>query len=252
MKILKEKVNKYTVINILAIILIFTLATTVVVLAVNPGGSENTDGRTDMQKYYDNKCQSYITQNVNSANGQIVFIGDSITDLYILDEHYADLPLACYNRGIGGDTTSGVLKRLKISVFDIKPSVVVLMIGTNDINGGLDEEGIVERYEKIIDEIYGALPDVELYCMSIIPQNSQIEESGHVRIAETTPKILSINESIRRIAGENGATYLDLFSLLADENNHLIREYSDDGLHLNYKGLSVWTQLIKPYLSGEK
>ncbi len=251
MKIFKGNFNKYSVINIIAILVILALTTTVIILAISPG-SFVEDNRTDMQKYYDNKCQSYITQNINSAKGQVVFIGDSITDLYILDDHYADLPLACYNRGIGGDTTSGVLKRLKLSIFDIEPSVVVLMIGTNDINGGLDEDGIVERYSQIIDEIYADLPDVELYCMSIIPQNSQIEESGHVRIAETTPKILSINEKIRRIAEEKGATYLDLFSLLADENNHLIKEYSDDGLHLNQKGLSVWTALIKPYLMGEK
>ena len=247
---MRTKIAPKNNINTVAVILILLLALAVVYLVCNPVVPE--DNRTDFEKYYDNKCQSYATQNLNSAKGQIVFVGDSITDLYILDDHYADLPIACYNRGIGGDTTSGVLRRLKVSVFDLEPSVVVLMIGTNDINGGLDEAGILRRYEQIIDEIYKALPKVELYCVSIIPQDHRIEESSPIRIAVTTPKILSINSKIHQIVEEKGATFVDLFPLLADENNHLIKEYSDDGLHLNEKGLSVWTALMKSYWISEK
>lgn len=202
-----------------------------------------------IQTYYDQKCAAYAVQNTNLAKGQIVFIGDSITDLYILDNHYADLPLACYNRGIGGDTTHGVLQRLQVSLFDISPSVVVLMIGTNDINGGDSPEAILQRYGQILEQIYANLPDVTLYCMSVIPQNTDIETYSTIRIADTTPKILSVNTGIRALAADKGAVYLDLFSLLADENDHLIREYSDDGLHLNVAGLTVWTQLLKPYLT---
>lgn len=231
------------------LVLIALLSAFVVLLLTN--GEKILDNRNDVQRYYDNKCQSYATQNVNSAKGQIVFVGDSITDLYILDDHYADLPIACYNRGIGGDTTSGVLRRLKVSIFDIEPSKVVLLIGTNDINGGCGEEEILERYEQIIDEIYAALPEVDLYCVSIIPQNDDIEEYSHIILSETTAKILSINPKIRSLAEEKGATFVDLFPLLADENNHLIKEYSDDGLHLNEKGFEVWTSLMKPYFVGE-
>jgi len=243
------KNRKYRYINLIVLFIIAILAALVVILLLRP--AQQPDNRTDLQKYYDSKCQSYSVQNVNLAKGQIVFIGDSITDLYILDDHYADLPLACYNRGIGGDTTSGVLDRLQVSLYDLAPSAVVLMIGTNDINGCLEEEDILERYAQIIDGIRANLPDAQLYCMSIIPQNEQIEEYSHIRIADTTPCIMRVNAGICRLAEEKGAVYLDLFSLIADEDNHLIREYSDDGLHLNPAGLSVWTKLIKPYLGGE-
>lgn len=243
------KNRKYRFINLIVLFIIAILAALVVILLLRP--AQQPDNRTDLQKYYDSKCQSYSVQNVNLANGQIVFIGDSITDLYILDDHYADLTLACYNRGIGGDTTSGVLDRLQVSLYDLAPSAVVLMIGTNDINGCLEEEDILERYAQIIDGIRANLPDAQLYCMSIIPQNEQIEEYSHIRIADTTPCIMRVNAGICRLAEEKGAVYLDLFSLIADEDNHLIREYSDDGLHLNPAGLSVWTKLIKPYLGGK-
>ena len=239
------KMNK-KILTVVTILIIIALSAAVVFLAIRL--TECDDRRTDAEKYYDNKCQSYATQNVNSAKGQIVFVGDSITDLYVLDEHYADLPIACYNRGIGGDTTAGVLRRLDVSIFDIEPSVVVLMIGTNDINAGLDEDGIFERYTQIVKSIRHRLPDAKLYCMSIIPQNGQIEEHSSIDLDVTTAKILSINPKICQIAQENGAIYLDVFSLLADNENHLIKEYSDDGLHLNNNGLKVWTKLLKPYL----
>ena len=252
MLIFKGKPSKLTIINIVVAIVILALAASVVILAIRLRNSELDNYTAEMQEYYDNKCQSFATQNANSARGQIVFVGDSITDLYILDDHYSDLPLACYNRGIGGDTTAGVLKRLDVSVLDLEPSIVVLMIGTNDINGGLSEKGILERYSRIIEKIRSALPDARLYCMSITPENAEIEKYTAIKLADTTAKILRINPELRRIAEEKGATYLDLFSLLADENGHLIREYSDDGLHLNYNGLSVWTELLKPYFLNEK
>ena len=214
-------------------------------------GNREEEKLSDSTRYYNNKCQSYATQNVNLAKGQIVFIGDSITDLYILDQHYADLPLATYNRGIGGDTTQGVLNRLKVSAFDIVPSVIVLMIGTNDINGNYEKAGIFERYEKIIDEIYKNLPDVTLFCMSVIPQNEVLETYSAIKVENTTKIIFEVNAHIKALAREKGATYLDVFSLLADENDRLIKEYSDDGLHLNEKGLAVWTKLLKPYLLAE-
>ena len=249
MKLVDLKIKKNTLINVTVVALIILLSLTVAILAYKLAAGK--DNRTDAQRYYDNKCQSYATQNVNSAKGQIVFIGDSITDLYILDDHYSELPLACYNRGIGGDTTEGVLRRLEVSVFDIEPSVVVLMIGTNDINGGIAEDEILDRYEQIIDEIFLALPDVVLYCMSIIPQNDQIEEYSSIDLDVTTERILSINPKIRLLAEEKGAFYIDLFTHLADADNHLIREYSDDGLHLNFTGLAIWTELIKPRLISE-
>lgn len=214
-------------------------------------GEQGEEKLPDNVRYYNNKCQSYATQNVNLAKGQIVFIGDSITDLYILDKHYAHLPLATYNRGIGGDTTQGVLDRLQVSAFDIAPSVIVLMIGTNDINGNYEKAGIFERYEKIIDEIDKNLPDVTLFCMSVIPQNEVLETYSTIKVENTTKIIFEVNAHIKALAQEKGATYLDVFSLLADENDRLIKEYSDDGLHLNEKGLTVWTNLLKPYLEAE-
>lgn len=227
------------------------LTTVVLIFAFLPEKDNKEEEVGSLRQYYQNKCQSYSMQNANAAKGQIVFIGDSITDLYVLDDHYADLDIACYNRGISGDTTQGVLDRLQVSIFDIQPAVVVLMIGTNDINCGAETDAILQRYEKIMDEIFAALPNVKMYCMSVIPQNENLEVYSVVRIADTTPRIQAVNAGIQDLAQDKGAIFLDVFSLLADEEDHLIKAYSDDGLHLNVEGLRVWTTLLKPYLEQD-
>ena len=201
----------------LSVILLLTIALTV--------ASIFAFQKKESKSYYDNKCFSYAVQNTNLSKNQIVFIGDSITDLYPLDDYYADLPLACYNRGIGGDTTGGVLRRLQVSAFDLAPKKIVLMIGTNDINGGIPVDKIVKNYTKIVEKIQKQLPTTSLYLISVIPQNDDLEEYSNIKTAKTLPKILEVNENIERLAQEKGATYIDLFSELKDENNYLIKEY---------------------------
>jgi lysophospholipase L1-like esterase len=240
-----KKINYF---HYIYIAIITILATTVVVLAIN---INNEREMTPHQQYYQNKCNSYLVQNTNLSKGQIVFIGDSITDLYPLDNYYVDLDLATYNRGIGGDTTSGVLNRLEVSLFDIKPSKIVLMIGTNDINGNVQTPKILANYNEILTKIKRELPDTQIYCVSIIPQNLALETYSNIKVEETTKTILEINAQLKQMTeNEANVTYIDLFPLLADDNNMLIEEYSDDGLHLNAAGFEVWTNLLKPYLIG--
>ena len=96
-------------------------------------------------EYWQLKYDSFVVQNANLSKGQIVFVGDSITDFYPLDDYYADLNLATYNRGIGGDTTGGLLDRMKVSLYDLAPSKIVLMIGINDIFGGGKNNAYVKK-----------------------------------------------------------------------------------------------------------
>ena len=227
----------------IAAILLLTVAVSVLAILLAVSCEEQ-----DERSYYEIKCEAFGVQNANLAKGQIVFIGDSITDLYTLDTYYSDLPLAVYNRGIGGDTTQGVLNRLQGSLFDIAPSKIVLMIGTNDINGGSSDTEILDNYEAILLSVKEKLPSTEIYCMSVIPQNEKLEEYTTLDISETTEKIKRINPLIESLATEYGATYVNLFPYLSDTNDRLIAEYSDDGLHLNAEGYEIWTSILKPYL----
>ena len=199
-------------------------------------------------EYYNNKVTSFEIQNTNLSRGQIIFVGDSITDMYPLDDYYADLDLACYNRGIGGDTTAGVINRIQTSIFDLAPSKIVLMIGTNDVDFGRSTEEIFANYRIILEEIKRNQPTVELYFMSVIPQNKDLEKSVGLDVTKNNQTIQYINQEIQKLCQEYGHTYIDLYPHLLDEDGYLRKDLSDDGLHLNANGYAIWTSLLKPYL----
>ena len=162
-----------------------------------------------------------------------------------MDDYYSELPLATYNRGISGDTTGGVLNRLKISLFDIKPSKVILMIGINDINWEVPNSEILQNYKDILKEISTNLPQTEVFCVSILPENKDL----WVDVDKNNQTIMEINPQIKKFAEEFEFTYVDMFSQVADLNNYLIKEYSDDGLHLNHNGYVKFSSCLKPYLN---
>ena len=202
--------------------------------------------------YYNIKCNSFAVQNANLSSGQIVFLGDSITDFYPLDQYYNTLNLATYNRGIGGDTTQGVLDRLKVSAFDIAPSKIVLMIGANDVYGGQkDNAYIIDKYNKILTQIKQKLPTTQVFCMSVVSQSQKMKD--YFEDAQLVPtkinQIIQLNAQIKNLAQQYAYTYVDLFSLTVVEDNYLNPNYTDDGLHLNANGFMVWTDLLKPLLS---
>ena len=198
------------------------------------------------QDYYDKKLIQFAMENGNYSQGQIVFIGDSITDLYHLDNYYQDLPLNTYNRGIGGDITSLLFNRLQVSLYDLHPSKVVLMIGINDINGGVSKDTIMGNYNKILNGIKTNLAAAQVNVMSILPMNADVP-SG-INLNKSTQMIMDINVEIEALVNQYAYQYFDLFSLVKDENNHLKKEYSLDGIHLSEEGFAAWTNLIKPSL----
>ena len=207
---------------------------------------QNSTPKIDFQAYYNQKCETYRMENAYLSKGQIVFIGDSNTDLYKLDDYYSDLNKAVYNRGIGGDTTAGVLNRLQVSLFDIAPSKIVLLIGNNDVNGNHAFDTILSNYKSILTQIHQNLPTAEVYCISLVPLNERLNTLFVVDDKNNTSSL--INAHIQTLVNEFGYTYLDLFNLICDDNKRTKDEYTIDGAHLSAKGYETWANLVKPYL----
>lgn len=193
---------------------------------------------------YEERVIAFGEENEGLKEGQIVFLGDSITAGYDLDRYYSDLPLEVYNRGISGDTTDWLMTRMAVSLFDISPSKVVLMIGTNDVNLGRSDEEIAENYRIILDMIGENLPDAEVFCVSVIPQGKKFSDKA----SENNLTINKTNERIKALAEQRGYTYVDLYTKLADENQLLKNKYTTDGLHLGFRGYKVWTKEMKSLL----
>ena len=220
-------------------ICVFCLIATAIFLGVYFGTKKKEEPEI-FSEYYNTKCNAFTNENAHLLKNQIVFIGDSITDLYHLDDFYADLSLETYNRGIAGDTTYGVLNRLQLSLFDICPGKIVLMIGTNDV-GARSVTYIMDKYKKILKAIKTNLPSAEVFCMSIIAQSDMIG----IDVKDNNNKIKKLNPKIKKLAESMGYKYRDLHSLTIGTDGQLSALYTPDGIHLNDEGYEIWKNLIK-------
>jgi len=180
--------------------------------------------------------------------GGIVFVGDSITDFFRLNEFFHGIYVI--NRGIGGDTTDGVLKRLNESVFALLPSKVFLLIGTNDIGENKSDEHIIRNIKEIIDMIREKCPETQIYLQSIYPVSRVNDKKINKYIVgrRTNERIRRINGELKKIAREKDIVYIDVFSHLTDENGNLKLEYTVEGLHLTIEGYRVCADVLRPYV----
>lgn len=195
--------------------------------------------QTRQTSYRESKIATFLDENATLPDGGTVFLGDSITDLYDLDRYFPDK--GYINRGIGGDTTEGVLDRFDETVLPLRPSRIVLLIGVNDLNYGRSVEDTLESYARLVDHIRETLPDIVLYLISIYPVNG----TSYAPLLLHKDKIVRLNEEIETLASERNATFVDIHPLLLREGSDLLDALvSDDGLHLNDAGYVIVTAVL--------
>ena len=152
------------------------------------------------------------------------------------------------NAAINGDSAPGGLSRIERDLLPQKPDLVIICYGLNDVNNGVSNEKILENYKTILDKIQARLPAAKVFCVSILPMNAK-STVMKIDYESATQRIPVLNGAIQTLAEERGYRFINLYPLLKDENNHLIEEYSVDGLHLSAAGYSIWTNLFKPELA---
>ncbi|SEW53867.1 GDSL-type esterase/lipase family protein [Chitinophaga arvensicola] len=176
----------------------------------------------------------------DKENGEIIFLGDSITDI----AEWSDLFKNCLikNRGISGDKTDGILNRLT-EVTTRKPSRIFLMIGINDIADQVPDSVIVANYGRIMDRIRRETPATRLIVQSILPTNDSFTEFA--RHQHKTEHIRFVNTAIEKMALQRQYTYVNLYDAMCDSEGKLSSDYTNDGLHLKGAGYLVWKQLLQ-------
>lgn len=172
-----------------------------------------------------------------ATEADIVFVGDSITARGEWQEFFPDKVVL--NRGIDSDVTEGVYNRLSV-IIEAKPEKLFLMIGINDLRQKIPNETTLDYYEKILDTLQSSLPECEIYVQSVLPVNS----STGIPNAE----VQALNKGIKELADSFNITYIDLYSLLVDENNDLPVKYSVDGVHMTGDAYEIWIDGLKPYI----
>jgi hexosaminidase len=173
----------------------------------------------------------------------IIMLGDSITEGARWNELFNNPNVI--NRGIGGDTSSGVLKRLD-EVIRHKPRKLFLMIGTNDIGFGLDTQTIVRNIESILTQVKEQSPSTEIFVQSVLPVNI----SASSPFLHNNKGILLLNEQIKKQCAGLNIEYIDLHLHFLDGNENLRSELTNDGLHLLGTGYLLWKELIAIYLKN--
>lgn len=174
------------------------------------------------------------------APGQIVFVGSSSIRLWTtLAEDMA--PLATVRRGFGGAHLSHVVYNAPRIVLPYAPRAVVVYAGDNDIGAGKSAETVVADFEALVERIHAALPETDVWFLSIKP--------SRLRFA-LWPEMEQANERIRaRAEGDPRVRYLDVGTPLLGADGRPDRGFFRfDGLHLNAKGYAAWTAVVKPAL----
>lgn len=170
-----------------------------------------------------------------AARPRVVFLGDSITDGWRLNEYFPDHDFI--NRGIGGQITGQMLGRMQADVIGLRPSFVLVLAGTNDIARGVPLSTIQDNLTMIADlaEANRILP---LFA-SVLPISDYHQERNpqfHRSKQRPPHSIRALNDWIQKLCRERKYVYVDYFTRLVDTAGFLPAELADDGLHPNSAG----------------
>ena len=203
------------------------------------------DGQVD--KGFIGAHESFLKRGKEGPIG-VLFLGDSITAGWkgggkeVWQQHYAALEAA--NFGIGGDRTQHVLWRMENGELDgIKPKVLVLMIGTNNI--GDTAENITKGDQKIIAGIHAKLPETKLLLLGIFPRGADPKDAG---VAGMRAKIKTVNAELAKLDDGAKTFYLDIGGKFLDAEGVLPKDIMPDALHPNAKGYQIWFEAMQPLL----
>jgi len=173
---------------------------------------------------------------------RVVFMGNSITIGWInIDpEFFAGKPYI--DRGISGQTTPQMLIRMRADVINLKPKVVVILAGTNDIAGntGPSTNEMIEDNLASMADLAKANGIKPILC-SILPVFDYPWKPG----LKPYDRILEINKWMKDYASTHGMIYLDFYSSMVDDRPGTKTEYSKDGVHPNMAGYKVMEPLVE-------
>jgi len=171
---------------------------------------------------------------------RVVFMGDSITEGWHLETSFAAKPYI--NRGISGQTSPQMVLRFRQDVIDLKPKVVVILAGTNDVAGNtgpMTPEETENNLASMAD--LATFNHIRVVLCSITPAFDFPWAPG----LQPAPRIDALNEWIRNYASEKGYVYVDYHSAMKDARDGLPANLSHDGVHPNPAGYAIMAPLAE-------
>ena len=174
------------------------------------------------------------------GENRVVFMGDSITQGWKLDESFPGKPYI--NRGIGGQTTPQMVVRFRQDVVDLKPKVVVILAGINDIAGNTGPMTLEQTEGNIASMAELARANgIRVVLCSVLPAFDFPWAPG----LTPAPKVVEVNAWMKQYAADKGDVYVDYYSAMKDERGGLPPTLSTDGVHPLPAGYAIMTPLAE-------
>lgn len=178
----------------------------------------------------------------DATTHRVVFMGNSITIGWINTRPEFFESHSYVNRGISGQTTPQMLLRFRQDVIDLKPSVVVILAGINDIAGNTGPSTLDMIMDNLISMAELAKANhIKVVLCSVLPARDFPWRPG----MEPAEKVVKLNKLLRAYADENDLVYVDYFSSMADDANGMKEGLAYDGVHPTALGYSIMEPLVE-------
>lgn len=195
----------------------------------------------------------YAIENQNLSNvsnqDRIVLIGDSITEFWKTTDNTFFQNTTMINRGISGQTTSQMLLRFRQDAINLKPEIIVILAGINDIaenTGPISLENIFGNILSMVE--LAKTNNIKIVLSSVLPAN-KFPWRPDLQPAE---KVIELNAMIRKYCQENKIPYIDYYSKMVDNQKGLDAKFTNDGVHPTLAGYKIMKPLLEEVLAKTK
>ena len=173
---------------------------------------------------------------------RVVFMGDSITEFWKVFDNSFFTNKPYVNRGISGQTTPQMLLRFQQDVINLKPALVVILAGINDIAENTGPITIEAIFHNIVSMAESAKKNkIRVALCSVLPAYDFPWRSG----LQPAEKIIKLNAMISTYARKHKIVFVDYYSAMVDERKGLNKRFSDDGVHPTTAGYKIMDPILE-------
>ncbi len=167
----------------------------------------------------------------------LIFLGDSLIEYYDWQGRFPGHRAA--NLGVAGESVEGLLSRV-VKLRESAPEADVILIMSGKNNVAMDDLEFPEFYRIIIEKLTAFYPDAKIVAHSLPPTMVDFISNE---------SIIKINDTLKELAKDSGAEYLDIYARFVDTGGSTIKEYLlDDGIHISSEGYRVWANALEEFL----
>jgi lysophospholipase L1-like esterase len=204
--------------------------------------SQNEQSKTDWANLTRYSAENKQLGPPSKAEKRIVFMGNSITEFWKSADSAFFAGHSYINRGISGQTTPQMLVRFRPDVISLKPALVVILAGINDIAQNTGPISLEDIFGNIVSMIQLAQANkINVVVSSVLPANDFPWRPG----LKPADKIVSLNLMLSSYCKANHIVYVDYYTKMADKQKGLDQRYSNDGVHPTLAGYKIMEPLIE-------